>query len=85
MTDYGLNEKTCNRCRDPQYGYIVDFCTESLKDTAHIAVLKGKSELDAQKAKTHVPYLPSGEPRLASVDHIHGMVDVSFQILLKIS
>jgi hypothetical protein len=46
---------SCN----PEYGDIVNLCTQSLKNPAYVAILKGEAELDAQEAKAHVPNLPA--------------------------
>ena len=37
--------------------------TSDLKGAADIGVLQGKSELDAEEAKTEIPYLPETELR----------------------
>ena len=35
--------------------------SECFEDTTHIGILQGKTELDAEKAKAHIPYLPKRE------------------------
>jgi len=49
---------------------MVHIGTEGLKDPGGIGILKGKSKLDTQKSKTHVPDLPKRKARLFSHDVI---------------
>jgi hypothetical protein len=78
MTDYWLNKQAGHRSSDPEYRDIVNIGSESLENTTHIAILKGKTKLDAQETEAHIPYLPERELWLTPVDHIHSLLAVSF-------
>jgi hypothetical protein len=54
----GLNDQSGDRGGDPENGDLVYIRPQRLKDPAYISVLQGKSELDPEESKTHVPYLP---------------------------
>ena len=56
--DERLHQQPRNRPRDPQDRQLVDRRAQCLEDAADICVLQGKTKLDPQEAKAHVPDLP---------------------------
>ena len=51
------------RC-NPECGDVVDAGSEGLEDPADVCVLQRKAELQAEKAETHIPYLPERQRRM---------------------
>ena len=54
----GLNNQARQWCGDPKHGNFILARAQGLEDARHVAALQGKTELDAQKPKAHVPDFP---------------------------
>src|SRR5690606_19520283 len=63
MADNGLNDHTYHRCGQPEPRQLFDLGAVVSEYTTCVAVLQGKSQLDAHEPEAHVPYLPEGHGR----------------------
>src|SRR5271165_5446745 len=58
MADDWLHKKASERRSEPENGNLVGLRSEIFIDGAHVGHLEAPSELDPQKAETHIPDLP---------------------------
>ena len=72
MADDRLDEEAGERRRHPQSREVIDRGAERLEDAAHVRVLEGEPDLDAEEAERDVPQLGEPELRLARRVYGHG-------------